>query len=795
MDHQIQSPPPYQSPPYYPPPAAAAAMHHHQQQQHPAAPPMMQSHLANYPLRNIAQPHYHDVLCGRGGGTNAHVGNSHWRMLVAANKELYVTLPKKQKMLLSKSIVNAVRSQTPPGRFLQKDPKTNLWYDVGDQRAQEKTSQALREGAPDIRTKIKGSEDETAADPATGAAEVASPESSSGTTSDKKLQAKPSPKGSPPPPPPPQPQHSMVPPMPPQSMPQMGSPHMPPPHPVMYSSPHPSMQGGGGGPPPRGYGNNMVLSPQGVPVAAAGSPYLPSHHMAGAPPPPIPPPIPAQGPVRERRPGKHAQPQQQQYQLKDPPPQRDSSADAVAATINKTSQPSPEQSSRSKAPPSGDNAAYSDNYGSRSYLPPQHRNPSLEPIPVVVGSSSSSTRNSIVGAAGDGGVPHPPTGLIDEDQGCSFGSIIMTDLEQARLMNGGSFGTNSTGVPPNTTVYGNMKPPSPAAASAAAGAARPSGMQVHFREEDLAHKPARRPSPTSYPAFPVDGGLESSVGVSFGSLMSIGSSNSGGPTRLETGGLSFGSPMSYSVRGDVPPAVDGGLEGIGTSFGSLSLDREKVLPPGGLLEDVGTSFGSMTISTQDRDDLLNAVGANAGSEQEASPSAVAAMEKLATQTFLAQQKSKGSLLECSDTESEDEEQSAQNSAQKSAEWDKLQATLAAQSKIPMASNVPPALSSKRQSRRQPETVPIDIQAAPFNRDYSQMSAISLGDGDFAQYQEQVMPEVDGAYNDSDDQNAMPPPPPPPPMQQRRQPHVDDEDFDDFNALRMLSSQQKRGLMD
>ena len=76
-------------------------------------------------------------------------------MLVAANKQLYVTLPKRQKMLLSRSIVHAVRSQGPPGRFLQKDSKSDRWYDIGDQRAQEKTSQALREGAPELRTKLK----------------------------------------------------------------------------------------------------------------------------------------------------------------------------------------------------------------------------------------------------------------------------------------------------------------------------------------------------------------------------------------------------------------------------------------------------------------------------------------------------------------------------------------------------------------------------------------------------------------------------------------------------------------
>jgi len=52
-------------------------------------------------------------------------------------------------MGLSKSIVNAVRlSQNPPGRFLQKDRRTKLWFDVGDQRAQEETARALREGEP-----------------------------------------------------------------------------------------------------------------------------------------------------------------------------------------------------------------------------------------------------------------------------------------------------------------------------------------------------------------------------------------------------------------------------------------------------------------------------------------------------------------------------------------------------------------------------------------------------------------------------------------------------------------------
>ena len=44
-----------------------------------------------------------------------------------------------------------MRQQTPPGRFLSKDNKSGTWSDIGDGRAREKTSQALREGAPVIR--------------------------------------------------------------------------------------------------------------------------------------------------------------------------------------------------------------------------------------------------------------------------------------------------------------------------------------------------------------------------------------------------------------------------------------------------------------------------------------------------------------------------------------------------------------------------------------------------------------------------------------------------------------------
>lgn len=57
-------------------------------------------------------------------------------------------------MAISRSIVDAVRSMTPPGRFLDKDPETGLWNDIGDRKAIEKTSQALRDGAADLRKQL-----------------------------------------------------------------------------------------------------------------------------------------------------------------------------------------------------------------------------------------------------------------------------------------------------------------------------------------------------------------------------------------------------------------------------------------------------------------------------------------------------------------------------------------------------------------------------------------------------------------------------------------------------------------
>lgn len=106
---------------------------------------------SSFQAKDIVTPHQHDVLCGRGGGTNNHVGNELFRQMVNQKKCLYLHSSKRDKPSVSKSIVHSIRGLNPPGRFLQRDEQTGLWYDIGDQKAREKTSQALREGAPEIR--------------------------------------------------------------------------------------------------------------------------------------------------------------------------------------------------------------------------------------------------------------------------------------------------------------------------------------------------------------------------------------------------------------------------------------------------------------------------------------------------------------------------------------------------------------------------------------------------------------------------------------------------------------------
>jgi hypothetical protein len=139
-------------------------------------------------------PHNNDVLCGRGGTINSvspkymflriisrfvdassihltlsslnsyfqHAGNEQYRTFVERKKRVYLTARfKREKRLIAQSIVDEIRKLDPPGRFLMKEPNGEFWYDVGDEKARDKTSQALRENSMSVRRQMEEEFNET----------------------------------------------------------------------------------------------------------------------------------------------------------------------------------------------------------------------------------------------------------------------------------------------------------------------------------------------------------------------------------------------------------------------------------------------------------------------------------------------------------------------------------------------------------------------------------------------------------------------------------------------------------
>lgn len=124
---------------------------------------MMDSYRVGYTgaVKRIGTPNEHDVLSGRGGAINSHIGNQHFREWVRVRRERYnLAKSKVEKARVANEVMDLVRNQNPPGRFLQRDQSSSSmgvtwWVEVDEIKAMAKTSQALREGAPSIRAAHK----------------------------------------------------------------------------------------------------------------------------------------------------------------------------------------------------------------------------------------------------------------------------------------------------------------------------------------------------------------------------------------------------------------------------------------------------------------------------------------------------------------------------------------------------------------------------------------------------------------------------------------------------------------
>eukprot|EP00588_Corethron_pennatum_P009436 CAMPEP_0194265862 /NCGR_PEP_ID=MMETSP0169-20130528/961_1 /TAXON_ID=218684 /ORGANISM="Corethron pennatum, Strain L29A3" /LENGTH=476 /DNA_ID=CAMNT_0039006421 /DNA_START=111 /DNA_END=1541 /DNA_ORIENTATION=- len=108
-----------------------------------------------WPLTDIREPHKNDVLCGRGGGAQNHVGNYQYRRLVNDSKMRYLTASKKLKPIVAREVVATIYRMEPPGRFLELSTTTGSFFDIGEAKSAQKVSQALREGAPEIRKQLE----------------------------------------------------------------------------------------------------------------------------------------------------------------------------------------------------------------------------------------------------------------------------------------------------------------------------------------------------------------------------------------------------------------------------------------------------------------------------------------------------------------------------------------------------------------------------------------------------------------------------------------------------------------
>lgn len=130
----------------------------------PVEPPKSASEvdfdIADPPMGPVCPPSVHpvlesatlmtenDVLCGRGGGTNSQMGNRRFRALVRDFQPTYLMAKRREKPKMARSVVLIVRNRS--GRFLRRDDSDGRLYEVGDDKAEAKTCQALREGL-DVR--------------------------------------------------------------------------------------------------------------------------------------------------------------------------------------------------------------------------------------------------------------------------------------------------------------------------------------------------------------------------------------------------------------------------------------------------------------------------------------------------------------------------------------------------------------------------------------------------------------------------------------------------------------------
>ena len=94
----------------------------------------------------VTEPSEHDVLLGRGSRINFHPGNVFFRNVIKGSlgREYHRTdTTREEKTSISVQLVHEVQNRG--GKFLKFDPTAHRWYEISNQQARLKASQALRE--------------------------------------------------------------------------------------------------------------------------------------------------------------------------------------------------------------------------------------------------------------------------------------------------------------------------------------------------------------------------------------------------------------------------------------------------------------------------------------------------------------------------------------------------------------------------------------------------------------------------------------------------------------------------
>lgn len=297
----------------------------------------------------------------------------------------------------------------------------------------------------------------------------------------------------------------------------------------------------------------------------------------------------------------------------------------------------------------------------------------------------------------------PPPEELERD-GISFGSLHMTDAEMQRLQQGSSHGMSKS--------------------------------SRHSRQRNS-------PNKNSNGMPPPMGGVLEPTGISFGDV-SMHSAATNYTMKLEENGASFGTLMSYNT--------------LNTTNHSMNPD----MVDGGLMDAVGTSFGSLSIDKSNRDMLFKTLEIAGGGSQ-------------VPPMFRSETKSSGNLLDCSDTESESSQDKAELTKQKSQAWEMMKTQLDKQTSkgtINSQDLMPPPPAGVQQrnpnnnsQKNDFENIEIALPPTTMEANFSTLSAWSAVDDEYNEPPSATKEEKTNATNGNDDNNsqedaaAIPPPPP------------------------------------